>query len=107
MTYAVIISPEARTDLADLFDYLVQERGEAFARAYVQAIFDFCQRFDLFPARGTQHDEIRPGVRVIGYKRRASIAFRIEGQTVTIMRILYGGRSFAGSHDRSGDDDAN
>ena len=42
--------------------------------------------------RGTQHDDLLPGLRIIGMERRVTIAFRIDGNTVEILRILYGGR---------------
>jgi toxin ParE1/3/4 len=46
------------------------------------------------PARGTRRDDIRPGLRTVGFERRATIAFRIVGREVVIIRIFYGGRDF-------------
>lgn len=46
------------------------------------------------PARGTRRDDIRPGLRTIGFERRATIAFRIVDREVVIIRIFYGGRDF-------------
>ncbi len=43
--------------------------------------------------RGTRRDDIRPGMRVVGFKRRVTIAFHVEADTVVIERILYGGRN--------------
>ena len=37
-------------------------------------------------------DDIRTGLRIIGFERRVSIAFHVETATVVINRILYGGR---------------
>lgn len=45
-----------------------------------------------FPERGTIRSDIRPGMRVIGFERRVSVAFVIEGNDVVILRILYAGR---------------
>jgi len=42
--------------------------------------------------RGTKRDDIRPGLRIIGFERRVTIAFHIAPGMVTIDRILYGGR---------------
>jgi toxin ParE1/3/4 len=36
---------------------------------------------------------LRPGLRTIGFERRATIAFTVKGEDVIILRILYGGRS--------------
>ena len=37
-------------------------------------------------------DDLLPGLRVVGFERRVSIAFHIDGERVTFDRILYGGR---------------
>lgn len=47
-----------------------------------------------FPHRGTLRDDLAPGMRVIGFERRASIIFRVDGHTVRIFRILYAGRDY-------------
>ena len=47
-----------------------------------------------FPQRGTKRDDLAPGIRIIGFERRATIAFRVEDDTVRIVRIFYGGRNY-------------
>jgi toxin ParE1/3/4 len=42
--------------------------------------------------RGIRRDDLRPGLRILGFERRAVIAFHIASEVVTILRILYGGR---------------
>lgn len=106
MTYTVIFALEARLDLADLFDYLAERTGEDFARAYINRIVEHCRRFDKFPKRGTPRNDIEPGLRLVGYKHRATIAFRVEGDTVVIARFLYAGRSLSGAVDIDDEDDA-
>jgi len=32
------------------------------------------------------------GLRIVGYHRRATIAFRVKDDTVTILRIYHGGK---------------
>jgi toxin ParE1/3/4 len=46
-----------------------------------------------FPQRGTARGDVRPGLRTIGFERRATIAFTIDDENVVILRILYAGRS--------------
>lgn len=46
----------------------------------------------IYPERGTLRDELRSGLRVIGYRRRVSIAFRVIDDSVHILGIFYGGR---------------
>lgn len=37
--------------------------------------------------------ELRQGLRVVGYRRRVSIAFSVEADRVMILGIFYGGRN--------------
>lgn len=86
---------EAESDLRSLYLGLV-DRGAppATARGYINRILTHINGLDLFPKRGSVRDEIRQGLRVIGFERRVSNAFVVEdgGQEVVILRIFYGGR---------------
>lgn len=104
MKYSVILSLEARLDLADLFDYLSGKTGDDFARAYIRRIIDHCNGFSTFPKRGTLRNDVEPGLRLVGYRRKATIAFRVDENTVTIARILYGGKSLHGTDDIEDDE---
>jgi toxin ParE1/3/4 len=44
--------------------------------------------------RGTLREDVRPGLRTIGFRRRATIAFAVEGDTVTILGIFHGGQDY-------------
>ncbi|MFD1983801.1 type II toxin-antitoxin system RelE/ParE family toxin [Mesorhizobium newzealandense] len=92
MRHRVVISEAAEQDLVDLLTYLVPEAGEGIARAYVDRLIDYCTGFETFPERGLRHDDIRPGLRTVGFRRRATIAFTIKDKTVTILRVFHGGR---------------
>jgi toxin ParE1/3/4 len=46
----------------------------------------------VFPKRGARRDDLRPGLRILGFERRAAIALQATAETVVILRILYGGR---------------
>lgn len=93
MAHAVIFSDAAEADLAGLLDYLVPRAGERVARAYVDRLIDYCAEFETFPERGMAYNEVSPGLRVVGYRRKASIAFRVKDDVVTILRIYHGGRN--------------
>lgn len=92
MTHKVVFAPEAQADLLDLYDTIAEEGGEERALAYVERVQAACLGLQTFPERGQRWDDIRPGLRVIGFERRAAIAFHVDAQRVTIVRILYGGR---------------
>lgn len=42
--------------------------------------------------RGTARDDIAPGLRTVGYRRRVLIWFSVERDVVLIAGFLYGGR---------------
>jgi toxin ParE1/3/4 len=88
----VVFSPEAKADLERLYDYIADNSGPARSLAYIERIEAYCRRFDLVAERGVSRDDIRPGLRSVGFERRVAIAFHVEVRTVTIDRILYGGR---------------
>ena len=66
------------------------------ALGYIQRIRAFLRGFDTFPERGSRRDDIRPGLRMVGFERRVTIAFVVEGDEVIFSNILYGGRQLPG-----------
>jgi len=68
-------------------------REVATALAYTDRIRRHCLDFKPFPERGTRRDELRAGLRTVGFERRVTIAFTIRNRRVVILRILYAGRS--------------
>jgi toxin ParE1/3/4 len=88
----VVFSEGAQADLDSLFEWLVEWAGEVTALGYVERIRRRCLALVPFPERGTKREEIAPGVRTIGFERRATIAFAVEEDAVLILAIAYGGR---------------
>jgi toxin ParE1/3/4 len=68
----VVFRAAAERDLAKLYKDIKESRGE----------------------RGMKRDDIRPGLRIIGFERRVAIAFTFDEEHVRIGRILYGGRDY-------------
>lgn len=97
MTREVVFSPEAQTDLIAIYDYIAPRGGPDRALAYVERIQTACLSFAMFAERGTQRDDIRPGLRVAGFENRVTIAFHADLNHVIIDRLLYGGRDLEGA----------
>ncbi len=93
--YRVRFTPEAQADLLELYDYIAEHSSPARAFRFIERIEQWCNGLECFPERGVQRNDIRPGMRVVGFKRRVSIAFHLTSDTVTIIRILYAGRDIA------------
>jgi toxin ParE1/3/4 len=92
VSHRLEFSPEALGDLTGLYDYIARRDGAERAMGYVDRIEACCRNLSLFPERGARRDDLRRGLRTLGFERRAVIAFLVATDTVTILRILYGGR---------------
>ena len=108
MKYHVMFSPEAMEQLADLYQYIAFEASPEIALGYTEAIVNYCESLCIFPLRGMARDDVRPGLRVTNYKKRAVIAFAFEKDLVYIVGIFYGGQDYASRlSEESGDDSPN
>jgi toxin ParE1/3/4 len=107
MTHKVSFRPGAEADLFALYRYISDRSGPVRAGDYIARIEAACMALATFPERGTKRDDLAPGIRTMGFERRATIAFRVEGDTVRIVRIFYGGRDYeAYFHDLEEGDEA-
>ncbi|RUX20996.1 type II toxin-antitoxin system RelE/ParE family toxin [Mesorhizobium sp. M2A.F.Ca.ET.042.01.1.1] len=93
MKYQVRFHAAAERDIAELLNQLAPKAGVETALRFVGRLIDYCLDFATFPERGMRHDEIAPGLRTVGWRRRATIAFEIVDDKVIILRILYAGRT--------------
>ena len=92
----VVFAPEAEDDLLQIYDFIADRANPERAYAYVERIRSYCLAFDAFPERGVRRNELRPGLRIVGFERRVTIAFHITPALIVIDRILYGGRDVEG-----------
>ena len=90
----VILAPEAIEDLRRLYDWLANRTNELVAKRYVDRIEAFCRGFDTASERGHRRDDLRQGMRIAGFERRVTIAFAVDTDRVTILRIFYGGQDW-------------
>jgi len=91
--YRVVFAPEAESQLLALYFHIAEAASPKIAGNYTEAILQQCESLKTFPMRGVLRDDIRPGLRVFGFRRRISIAFEISADTVTILGVFYGGQS--------------
>lgn len=90
----VVFSPRAKSDLLSIFDWIAPRAGSDVAEAYVTRLTAYCESFDLAGERGMPRDDIRAGLRIVGFERRVTIAFSVEESRVKILRLFYGGRDW-------------
>lgn len=94
MKHRVMFSPEATEQLAELYQYIAFEASPEIALRYTEAIINYSESLCTFPLRGTIRDDVRPGLRVTNYKKRAVIAFAVEKDIVYIVGVFYGGQDY-------------
>jgi toxin ParE1/3/4 len=105
MTFKVIISASAKADLFAIYDYIADRAGADIAFRFVEAIEAYYLGFAYSPERCTRRDDLRAGLRTVGFKRRATILFEVNGgaKQVVILGICYAGRSFELWNDNDAD----
>jgi len=96
MTYIVRFSPEAISQLDNIEVHITNSSSPATAARFVDAIVDYCESLQTFPYRGAKRDDIRVGLRTIGFNRHATIVFEVMANesVVNIIGVFYGGRSY-------------
>lgn len=94
MARKVYFRPQAEAELVALYDYISNRAGVTVAAGYIDRIEAACLALASFPERGRRRDDILPGLRTVGFERRATIAFRVLRTRVEIVTIAYGGRDF-------------
>ena len=91
---AVFFSREARRDLAAIGDWITERAGVDVALGYIERLEAYCNGFEFAAERGRRRDDLRPGLRIVGFERRIAIAFEVSNGEVTILRLYYGGRNW-------------
>lgn len=89
--YQVVVSRRAAAHLKKIYRYIAKASYPRYAEEYVEAIRAECRTLANLPRRGTDRSSIRPAVRTMGFRRSATIAFRVTGDTVTIIGVYYRG----------------
>ncbi len=89
----VLFSPQAMTDLQIIHDYISQRGGKRVADKYILNMYKYCLSMGTFPERGICRDDIWQGLRLVGYKRKATIATEIKNNQLRIVRIFGRGQN--------------
>lgn len=90
----VVFATRARDDLLDLFDWIAGRAGSDVAHGYLDRLERFCRDLELASERGQLRDDVAPGLRIVGFERRVTVAFRVLPDHVVIVALHYGGRNW-------------
>lgn len=94
---AVTFTPQARSDLLSIGDWIAERAGSEVALGYTARLEAYCNGFEFASERGQRRDDLRPGLRVVGFERRIAIVFAVSDDEVTILRLHYAGRNWSSS----------
>ncbi len=90
----VRLAPSAEDDLYNSYLWLTERAGRTVAERYIRRLEAFCSKLELGAECGTLRDDLRAGLRMIGFERRVAIAFTTTGDEVIVLRIVYGGQDW-------------
>ena len=89
------LSRRAQADLDAIRDFSFEQFGAVRAIAYLDAIEEAFRRVLHFPEIGAAYPGVEPGIRSLGCQRHR-IFYSVEGEAVTIVRILHGAMDVEG-----------
>lgn len=92
MKRVVELSPRALRHVADMFAYIAERSGTERAQLVTGRLLAACASLSDMPERGTMRDDLMPGLRTMGYKRQATVAFVIEPDRILVLAVLGRGR---------------
>lgn len=89
----VVFSPESASDLNKLYDWIAVEASPQVAMGYLERVEAFCGRLNVGSERGHRRDDVRSGLRILGFERRLTIAFTVDDEMVTVLRVFAAGKN--------------
>ena len=92
MAIEVILAETAWRDLDEIYDWIADRSDPDTAQNYISRILRLCGSLGEFPHRGAPRGNLAEDVRTIAFERRATIAYRVDGDAVLILRVLHHGR---------------
>ncbi len=99
----VVFSRDALLDLQDIYIWIAASgNGPITAERYTRRIEERCLEIGDAPDVGRSRDDLFPGLKLLAFERRATIAYRTLEGVVEILNIFGTGRDYEAFY---GDDD--
>ena len=92
MVRPVEFSRRAERNLTEIYHYIAGESGQNRADTVVSGLVSACRALEQFSERGTLRPDLYPGLRLIGHRRFAPIAFVVEIERVIDHGVFWKGR---------------
>ncbi|MBY5836884.1 type II toxin-antitoxin system RelE/ParE family toxin [Rhizobium leguminosarum] len=88
----VVFRPRAEKDLLDIYAFIAADNSIA-AMEFIRRLRQICHGLEDMPERGAPREDFAPGVRILVFERRVTIAYRVVKDRVQILRLFYAGRN--------------
>ena len=89
----VDLAETAIADLDDIYVYVLdQSRSAKIADGFIDRIEARCQKIGAAPHGGRRRDDLGAGLRTIAFEKTALIVYRVDGDRVVVLNVLYRGR---------------
>jgi toxin ParE1/3/4 len=91
--YSVELDLGAFEDLSAIRDRVAAEAGEGVATRFIDRVLRHLDGFEAVPMRGTSRDDIREGLRVVGWRKVVTLAYVVDdaARRVLFLAVLYRG----------------
>ena len=92
MTIKVVFRPKAENDLFAIYEFIARD-SPARAIEFIRRLRSLCISLETMPERGVLRDDFAPGVRILVFEQRVTIAYRLRKGEIQIIRLFYAGRN--------------
>lgn len=82
------LTPRARRDLDDIWDYTAERWGEEQAVRYIETLRDAFARLSQAPCLGRRRDDVRDGYRSFPAGRH-QVFYLVDEQGIVVVRVLH------------------
>ena len=83
-----LLTPEALTDLEDIWLYSYETWSENQANRYIEILEDTFVRLSYMPEQARELLDFAPPVRIFPSAKHIIIIYRISGEAIVIIRVL-------------------
>jgi toxin ParE1/3/4 len=93
--YKVTYRETAVADILDVYRWVYEiSLDPVTAERFTARLEATCQRIGNVPLGGRPRDDLLTGLRTVPFEKRAVIAYLVEGETVVVTNVFYGGRDY-------------
>ena len=92
VSYRVVFSPLAEDDLVGIYEFIAKD-SPSRALSFIQRLRVQCRTLKTMAARGPQREGLGPGVRIMVFERRVTVAYHIKDEQVIVLRLFYAGQN--------------